>query len=275
VRARWPDLSITRIAMTTSGDRHQGPLAEVGGKGLFVKELDEALRDRRIDCAVHSLKDIPGMMPGDLRIAAISPREDPRDLCVTRPNMTWRTLPPGARVGTSSPRRRWQLKILRADFDIVPLRGNVETRCKAVMDGHVDAAIIAAAGVRRLGLTVSQAEAFTWADMLPAVGQGTLAITTRADDESTTAVLRGCCHDADNAMITTAERALLAGIGGDCDTPLAGFAQITDETLVLQAFFSRPDGTGGLRHSVSGPCDAPEALGQAMAAYLLKGVTHE
>lgn len=271
VRSTFPEQSVTLIPMTTSGDRVRGVLGPHGGKALFVKELDEALRAGAIDCAVHSLKDVPGVLDRGIAIAACSPRGAAHDLCVTPNGTALADLPDGARVGTSSPRRHWQLRALHPALALVPMRGNVQTRLRKMQDGAFDAIILAAAGVKRLGLTV-HGEILPTDRIIPAVGQGTLAITVRADDTETMACVRAACHDAQNDIVTCAERALLAAIGGDCDTPLAGYAVLAGDVLTLRAFLATPDGARQVRHAMRGDAAHAEALGKQMATWLLEAI---
>ncbi|MBI2343149.1 MAG: hydroxymethylbilane synthase [Deltaproteobacteria bacterium] len=264
LQSSFPAIRVECLPMITTGDRVRGPLAPQGGKGLFVRELDEALRQGRIDCAVHSVKDIPGILAPGIAIAALSPRADPHDLLVTR-GTTLMTLPTDAVVGTSSPRRRWQLAQVRPDLRWVDFRGNVATRVEKLQTGAVDATILAAAGVHRLGLQVPHATPLSMETMIPAIGQGTIAVTVRSDDEGIYRLMVAACHDAANAEVTMAERALLAAIGGDCHTPLAGHARIIGEEIELTAFLASADGARCARSVQRGPRGGGERLGAKVA----------
>lgn len=266
--------SVELVLMETSGDRVRGALADHGGKGLFVKELDAALLSGAIDCAVHSLKDIPGIVAPGVCIAAVSPREDARDVLISATGTTLAALPSRARVGTSSPRRRWQLMQQRSDLVLVELRGNVATRLERVARGEMDAVVVALAGVTRLGLSMVHAQVLPIDIMIPAVGQGTMAVTVRADDTAMRDLMRTTCHDPHNAVIVAAERALLAEVGGDCYTPLAGYAQwVTTATIELRAFLATPDGRGAARQHMSGSAKDVEQIGRTMARQLLERIS--
>lgn len=265
---RHPGMRSVLVPMMTAGDRVPGALAEHGGKGLFVKELDRALLRGEIDVGVHSLKDIPGQLADGVVIAAVSARANPFDVLISHQDDGWAGLPAGARVGSSSPRRSWQLRAVRPDVQILPLRGNVETRLRHLASGAFDAILLAAAGLERLGLRPAHATTLPVADMIPAVGQGVIAITACADDSTTRAALQAACHDAATAVCVAAERALLAAIGGDCFTPLAGFCTQRGDTLQLHAFLAEPDGTHPRRVACAGDAQHPEPLGQQVAAEL-------
>lgn len=262
------DVCLETCPIVTTGDIVSGPLHAHGGKGLFVKELDQALLAGDIDCAVHSLKDVPGVLADGIAIAAIPARASPWDLLIGREALTLATLPRGARVGTSSPRRQWQLVAQRPDVVIVPLRGNVETRLRKLGAGDFDAIILAEAGVERLGCRPPHATRLSLEEMIPAVGQGALAITVRAEAHELMAALRAACEAPIDAAATGAERALLAAIGGDCHTPLAGYASVIGDMLHLTAFLATPDGARSARASVRGPITAPDVLGKQVAQQL-------
>ena len=220
----------------TSGDRIQDrPLSEVGGKGLFVKEIEEALLAGRADFAVHSIKDVPGALPPGLAITCVPKREDPRDVLVAPKHGTLAGLPHGARVGTSSLRRVVALRRARPDLDLVPVRGNVDTRLRKVDAGEYDAIVLARAGLVRLGLEGRATEVLSAEASLPAVGQGALGIECRADDAASRAVLASM-HDAVSAKCVAAERGVLVALEGDCKTPIAAYAERTRS----EAFASAP-----------------------------------
>jgi hydroxymethylbilane synthase len=238
------EIEITIIR--TSGDRIQDrPLADAGGKGLFTKEIEEALLSGAIDFAVHSSKDIPALLPKGLTLAAFLPREDPRDALVSRTAKTLGDLPRNARVGTSSPRRQALLLRARPDLRIVPLRGNVETRLRKIDAAEMDGAVLAVAGLKRLGLFSAIATALDVDEFLPAAGQGAIAIETRADDAKAVA-LAAASGDADTHTALAAERAFLAALGGSCRTPIAGHARLDGDTVRFRGLVARTDGSDAI-----------------------------
>jgi hydroxymethylbilane synthase len=254
----------------TTGDLIQDrTLAQAGGKGLFTKEIEEALMARTIDLAVHSAKDMPTALPEGLTIAAVLPREDARDVFISRAAKTLRELAAGAVVGTASLRRQAIVKRLRPDLEVVPIRGNVETRLRKLDEGQVDATLLALAGLKRLGLTDAVSSIFTVDEFLPAVGQGIVAIETRADDAATRARLHPIDH-ADSAIALTAERAFLAVLDGSCRTPIAGHATVAQGRLRLRGLIAKPDGSAAFECMREGPLGEAAALG-ADAGAELKG----
>ncbi len=269
LRAAWAGLVCEVVPIRTSGDRlATAHLAEIGGKGLFVKEIDEALLEARVDVAVHSLKDLPAVRPDGVVLAAFPPREDPRDVLVAESAATLGTLPRGARVGTSSLRRSVQLRARRPDLQAAAVRGNVDTRLAKLRQGQYDALLLAAAGLRRLGLFEVTATPLDPEEMLPAVGQGTLAVECRAGD-APVARLVGALDDPPTRAASLAERALLEGLGGACTTPLAAYARIEGDALRLDAWVATPDGARALRDAAVGDVRAPEAVGRHLAGRLL------
>ena len=243
LRGKRPDLELVEEQVVTSGDRIQDrPLSEVGGKGLFGKEIEEALLERRADYAVHSIKDVPGVIPPGLALVCIPLREDPRDVLVAPKHLTLAALPPGARVGTSSLRRSVALKRARPDLVLVPVRGNVDTRLRKVDGGEYDAIVLARAGLVRLGLEGRATDVLSPEVSLPAVGQGALGIECREDDAATRDVL-ATMHDPTTAVCVAAERGVLIALEGDCKTPIAAFAQRDAAQLRLRAFIADPDGS--------------------------------
>ncbi len=269
LRRHWPALTVDLVPIKTSGDRFtKESLAGLGGKGLFVKEIEEALLEGRIDLAVHSLKDLPGLLTEGLALGAFPEREDPRDVLVSRQGGQLDDLPPGARVGTGSPRRRVQLLARRPDLKIEPIRGNLDTRLRKLHETPYDAIVVAAAGLARLGIEPPTATVLPFEQMLPAVGQGTLAIEARAGDAASRALLAPLDHPATRTA-ALAERALLARLGGNCYVALAGLARLEGHQLRLDALLASPDGANILRDSLTGPPDAPEALGRGLAERLL------
>jgi len=265
-----PGLEITQQIIVTEGDRFQtGPVIERGGKGVWVKEIEAALLAGTIDLAVHSLKDVPGELAEGLALAAIPPRADPRDVLISRDGHALRALPPGSRVGTSSLRRVCLLRAVRSDLRIELLRGNVDTRLRKVAEGVVDAAVLAAAGLDRLGFSARITERLSTHDMLPAIGQGALAIETRADDAAVRALCRRLADPAAEATVA-AERALLLGLGAGCRTPVAGHATIEGGMLRLRGLVGRPDASEILRDEENGAVDAAAEIGARLAKRLIE-----
>jgi hydroxymethylbilane synthase len=264
----------TRIEIvTTSGDVKTDPLAVIGGKGVFTRELEEALLDGRVDVAVHSLKDLPTIIPERLHIAAIGQREDPRDALIIRADIfelckTLESLPVGATIGTSSTRRLAQLKHLKRDATLKDLRGNVDTRLAKLDRGEYDAVILAAAGLRRLGLERRISVMFSPSDMLPSPGQGALGLETRADDAQTIAAVSQLDHYA-TRIACTAERAFLRELGGGCQLPIAAHAVVADQLLHLDGLVADTKGRQILRDKVAGGTNQAEQLGKSLAAELI------
>ncbi|MFA5844118.1 MAG: hydroxymethylbilane synthase [Coriobacteriia bacterium] len=262
-------LPVSLKIIKTTGDKILDvPLAKVGGKGLFTKEIEVELSAGTVDLAVHSMKDVPTELPEGLFIAATPARVDPRDVIVSGAGYDLATLPRGGKLGTSSLRRRAQVLALRPDLEIVDVRGNLDTRMRKAEDGTLDAVILAAAGITRLG----------WADrithyedpsvMCPAVGQGAIGIEIREDDE----FMRGVCdalRDEDTFTCVRAERVVMRTLEGGCQVPIGAYARIEDGTLVMDAVVASVDGTTVLRHRLTGSPDEPEALGAAMVDRLL------
>jgi len=269
LRRHWPGLGVELVPIKTSGDRFaQVTLAEVGGKGLFVKEIEEALLDGRVELAVHSLKDLPGLPTEGLVLAAFPEREDPRDVLITREGGRLDTLRSGARVGTGSPRRKVQLLARRPDLKVEPIRGNLDTRLRKLQETPYDAIVVARAGLARLGLAPEHTSVLSPEEMLPAVGQGALAVQTRAGDAPTRELLAPLDHPPTRIAVL-AERALLARLGGNCYVALAALARLEGDRLRLDALLASPDGVRILREPLTGPPEAPEALGTALAERLL------
>lgn len=266
-----PGFEIQIEIVKTTGDVKSDPLSVIGGKGVFTKELEEALLDKRIDIAVHSLKDLPTIVPDALTISAICEREDPRDALVLRKYAeigSLHELPGGAVVGTSSQRRLSQLKALRDDLVVKDLRGNVDTRVRKLDEGQYDALILASAGLIRLGLRDRISAAVAIDEILPAVGQGAIAIETRADDEVAVDAARKLNHRA-TEVACRAERAFLRGLGGGCQFPIAAHAVIEGEVLKLEGLVAKADGKEILRNRTSGGANDPEQIGSQLAQQLL------
>jgi len=257
------EISVIRTSGDKTTDR---PLYEMGGKGLFTKEIEEALLDKRIDVAVHSVKDLPAFLPASLAVVCILPREDPRDALFSPGAASLSALPKGARLGTSSPRRQAQALALRPDLEVHPIRGNVETRLRKVREGQADATLLALAGLKRLGLEAEATAVIPAEQMLPAVGQGALGIECREDDARARDLLAPL-NDAAAAACIAAERALLAALEGSCRTPIAGLAEFgADGALLLRGLVASLDGKRVLRAERSGtPADAARMGAEAGA----------
>jgi hydroxymethylbilane synthase len=231
-----------KVIRTTGDIIVDRPLAEAGGKGLFTKEIEDALLAGAIDLAVHSSKDMPTVLPAGLVLSAFLPREDARDAFICHKAKTLRDLPVGAVVGTASLRRQALVKRLRPDLVVVPLRGNVETRLRKVEAGEVDATLLAVAGLKRLGLLAAATTLLNVDEFLPAVGQGAIGIETRADDAATRTLV-AAINDADTATAVTAERAFLAVLDGSCRTPISGHARVSDGVVRFRGMIAKPDGS--------------------------------
>jgi len=252
----------------TSGDRNpMASLRRIGGKGVFTKEIEQELLDGRIDLAVHSLKDLPTEETPGLRIGALLRREDPRDAVVTKGRVPLAQLPPGARIGTSSLRRQSQLLARRPDLVVSDLRGNVPTRIARVREGALDAIVVAAAGLRRLGLIEEAAETLDEDFMLPAPGQGILALQVRADDARIADALSPL-DDRDARAESEAERSLLSGLGGGCLVPVGARGRALNGQVTLAGFVGHPSGRPSLRMSVAGAASEAAELGRRLAAML-------
>lgn len=250
------------VVIKTSGDQIlDRPLSEVGGKGLFTKEIEEALLDGSIDLAVHSSKDMPTVLPEGLFISAFLPREDVRDAWISPKAKSLADLPAGAKVGTSSLRRRAMVKRLRPDLEVVEFRGNVQTRLKKLADGVADATLLANAGLRRLGLDAEITSLIATEDFLPAVGQGAICIESRVGDEATTAML-ALIHHEETAVALTLERAFLRELDGSCRTPIAGLARVEGGTVHFEGLILRPDGSEAHAITRSGPLAEAETIGR-------------
>jgi hydroxymethylbilane synthase len=263
-------LDVELLILKTKGDTILDvPLAKVGGKGLFVKEIEEALLDERADIAVHSMKDVPGELEAGLHMAAVSKRADPRDAFCSSKASSLAELALGSVVGTSSLRRACQIRALRPDLEIQSLRGNVPTRLRKLDDGEFDAIILAAAGLERLGFPERITEKLSIDRSLPAVGQGALGIETRVDDRETTALVRLAMNDEKDASRVEAERSFLRDLDGGCQAPMAGHARYVGDELLLDALVGRPDGSVILRAHRRGPQASATEIGRMVAADLL------
>jgi hydroxymethylbilane synthase len=264
----YPHLKVTLIKIKTTGDKIQdAPLAKIGGKGLFVKEIEEALLQKRIDLAVHSIKDVPTELPKGLHLSAITKREDPRDVFISKDGTLLKNLPQGAKIGTSSLRRQAQLLHFRDDFEMVPLRGNLDTRLKKLKTMNLDGIILAYAGVKRLGLEERITEIIPTEISLPAIGQGALGIESRIGDEEVEKKIR-ILNDPSSAVVISAERAFLKKLEGGCQVPIAAFGQIVGSTLQIDGMVGTIDGKKLIRHHIEGSIEEAESLGIELARVL-------
>lgn len=271
--ALHPHVAFEELLVTTTGDVVQDrPLADIGGKGLFVKEIEEALLSGRADIAIHSLKDVPPQLLPSLSIDCIPEREDPRDVLASREGKSLAELPPGSRVGTGSLRRRVQLLAYRPDLEVVAIRGNVDTRLRKAESGEVDAVVLARAGLNRLGLAARATESIAPEVMLPAVGQGALGIEQRADDDDVRELLSPLSH-SDTKILVTAERGVMLAINGNCTTPVAAFGVRQGGELYLRAFLAEPDGSRPRRAETKVPfpesAEAAAEIGRALGSELI------
>jgi hydroxymethylbilane synthase len=264
----WAPEAVEIRPIRTSGDLIQDrPLADAGGKGLFTKEIEETLRSGQADLAVHSLKDMETRLPAGFVIGCVLPRDDPRDALVARGAARLADLPKGARIGTASLRRRAQLLRHRPDLVVRAIRGNAGTRLKKLADGEFDAIVLALCGLERLGEAHRASEILPCEVMLPAVGQGALAVECRADDDAMRRLLAPL-DDPDTAACVSAERAMLAALDGSCRTPIAGLAVLDGGRLILDGLLLKPDGSGAIRGRETGAVDDGERIGAALGAEL-------
>ncbi len=274
VRARLQQLhsglQVELLTMSTQGDRVlDSPLAKIGGKGLFVKELEQGMLAGQADIAVHSMKDVPAELPAGLEIGAILEREDPRDAFVSNHCSTLAELPQGARVGTSSLRRQCQLRAVRPDLEILDLRGNVNTRLAKLDAGDYDAIVLASAGLKRLGMGERITRALEPEDMLPAIAQGVIGIECRSDDAAVKALIKALNH-TETDLRTQAERAMNAALAGGCQAPVAGFSTITGDSIALRGLVGWPNGSAIIRGEISGQAAEAAVLGEQLAQELLE-----
>jgi len=270
IETTHPGVNVDLIKIKTKGDKIlDSPLSKIGGKGLFVKEIEDALLEKRVDLAVHSMKDVPAELPDRLMLSTFPKREDPADALISTDGQTLDQLPHQARVGTSSLRRGAQLLHVRPDIKLVPLRGNVDTRLGKLESEDLHAIILAAAGLKRLGLSSRITQTLSFEQVLPAVGQGALGIEVRRDDEQTLSLLQFLDHKATRIAVTT-ERAFLKELEGGCQVPIAGLARLNDEKLSFQGMVAELDGSRILREEIIGTEDQAEEIGIALAARLLE-----
>ncbi|MBD0293517.1 MAG: hydroxymethylbilane synthase, partial [Jiangellaceae bacterium] len=267
------DRETVLVEITTEGDVTSAPLAQIGGTGVFVNALRDALLAGRIDIAVHSLKDLPTAPAPGLTVAAVPPREDPRDVLCARDGLTLSELPVGARVGTGSPRRIAQLAALGLGLSVLPVRGNVDTRLSRVADGSLDAVVLARAGLARLGRLAEVTEVLDPLQVLPAPGQGALAVECRSDDAAVVGAV-GVLDDPTTRDAVIAERSLLAALEAGCTAPVGAYAEAAEGDhcleLYLRAVAVSPDGSRSIRKSATGPLPAAERLGRDLAAEMLQ-----
>jgi hydroxymethylbilane synthase len=271
LQREFPELDIEPVVIRTKGDKILDvPLAKVGGKGLFVKEIEEALLDARVDLAVHSMKDMPAELPEGLHIGPVPARENPGDVMISKSGRWFSELPTGARIGTSSLRRAAQLRYARPDIEILPLRGNLDTRLKKLQDPQqgLDAIVLAAAGVKRLRLEHRVTEYLTDEIMLPAVGQGALCIEARADDPWLAPKLAVLDH-ADTRSAVLGERAFLHRLGGSCQVPIAAHGRIRDGRFELDGLVADVDGATVIRDRLAGSPAEAESVGVELAEMLI------
>jgi len=274
-----PNLKVTLVKIKTTGDKIQdAPLVKIGGKGLFVKEIEEALIQKRIDLAVHSIKDVPTEFPKGLHLSVITKREDPRDVFISREGRTLKELPQRAKIGTSSLRRQAQLLHFRNDFELIPLRGNLDTRLRKLKTMNLDGIVLALAGIKRLGFEENITEIIPTEISLPAIGQGALGIETRMDDKEVEDLIR-FLNDQDSSIAVSAERAFLKKLEGGCQVPIAAYASIVGSILRIDGLVGTIDGKRFIRDHVEGSVGEAESLGIKLAEILLdqgaKGILEE
>ncbi len=264
-----PDAEVEICVIKTSGDIMQDvSLLTIGGQGVFVKEIEEALLSEKIDLAVHSMKDVPGENPEGLIFSAILPREDVRDVLVSRNNIKLEFMPKGAKIGTGSQRRGAQIKALLPDVSIVPLRGNIETRIKKIETENINGVILAAAGMKRNGLTEKITQFLPVETMLPAVGQGALGLQIRKNDDE---LAKACAvlNDVATSAEVAAERAFLRTLGGGCRLPIAALGKLDGQMLTLEGMLAAPNGTTVIREKISGTIKDAEEMGKKLAEIVL------
>jgi hydroxymethylbilane synthase len=268
LEAANPGLAIEELHIVTSGDKTQDkPLQDIGGKGLFIKELEEALLDGRADFAVHSIKDVPAALAPSLTIACVPAREDPRDALVARDGLTLAALPPGSKVGTGSLRRVVALRAARPDLVFEPVRGNVDTRIRKVQEGQFDAVVLAFAGLRRLGWAERATDVLSPDVSLPAIGQGALGIECRTDAASAIAALAPLVH-AETAIAVAVERAVMLAVDGNCHLPVAAYAVRDGAEIHVRALLADPDGSNLRRAARRAPWPRDEATAEALGREL-------
>ncbi len=269
IEKQYPDVTVELVKIVTQGDKILDvPLAKVGGKGLFVKELEEAMLKNEVDIAVHSMKDVPAELPDGLTLGIITKRENPFDAFISKKYGSLAELPQGATVGTSSLRRKAQLSKLRPDLVIEDLRGNIDTRLRKLEEGRYDAIILASAGINRLGMTDKITSCFTAAEMLPAVAQGAVGIELRSKDKDLLKALSFMDH-RETSIAVRAERAFLTRLEGGCQVPIAGFAEVNGDYVTLTGLVAAIDGSKIIKKTATGSPDEAEAMGKGLAEEIL------
>jgi hydroxymethylbilane synthase len=263
-----PGIEVVLIHIRTEGDRIEVPLFQLGGKGLFVKDLEDALIRGEVDLAVHSAKDLPAVIPEELALSAFPAREDPRDALLSRPGVSWREFPRGGRIGTSSPRRKAQLLHLRADLEVVPLRGNLDTRIRKLSTENLDGILLASAGLRRMGWESKASDFFDPETMVPAIGQGVMAIETHRQNSRARELVADLNHRP-TGLELEAERAFLRELGGGCQIPIAGLARMREDRIRLVGLISSSDGKRIVRGEKAGAAGEAGTLGRHLAEELL------
>lgn len=270
LEALHPGLEVQLLPMTTTGDQMLNqPLSQVGGKGLFLKELERAMLDGEADLAVHSMKDVPPVLPNGLGLVAIMARHAPEDAFVSNDYNSIDALPNGATVGTASLRRTTQIKAQRPDLNIALLRGNIQTRLRKMDEGDYDAIILASAGLERMGLEQRIRAKLAPSQMLPAVGQGALGLEARLNDPLVAQLVEPLICDETTACVS-AERAFSEQLGGSCSVPIGGYAELSGDQITLRGLVGSIDGSRIIDNSLQGPSNEPEALGEALAAQLIE-----
>jgi hydroxymethylbilane synthase len=275
IETEHPEIRVELLRIKTKGDKIlDSPLSKIGGKGLFVKEIEEALLDNRVDLAVHSIKDVPSELPDGLHLPVFPEREDPRDAFISKDNTEIRDLPKGASIGTGSLRRSSQLLNFRPDLKIVPLRGNVDTRLSKLESGGLHGIILAVAGLNRLGLSSRISQYISTDICLPAIGQGSLGLEIRKNDERVYNLLKFLNHK-DTETTVRAERAFLKKLEGGCQVPVAAFGTLHEGCLTLKGIVAELDGSRILKYEINGSPDDPEETGITLAGKLLKAGARE
>ena len=269
LRSMCPDWSVEVVPIKTRGDRMQDiSLVEFGGKGIFVKEIEEALLRGDIDMAVHSMKDVPVDLPGGLVIGAVPEREDPRDVLISREGRKIEGLARGARIGTGSLRREMQVRVLMPDIEVVPIRGNIDTRIRKIVTENLDGIIIAAAGMKRMGRAAEISQYIPLEVMMPSAGQGVLGIEVREDDDKTRDLISPLNH-SDTVVEISAERAFLRHLGGGCQVPIAGIASKQGDTLIIKGLVGSVDGRVMIMDEIRGNSQDAEDMGCTLAERIL------
>jgi len=266
---KFPELDVNVIVIKTTGDsKLETPLSDIGGKGVFVKEIEDALLRDQIDIAVHSMKDLPAILPEGLRIAAVAKRDDPRDALISNGDVSFKSLQKGRRLGTGSLRRKVQILIHSPELEIVPIRGNVDTRIRKLRDGEFDSIVLAMAGIRRMGLIEEVTEAFPTDFLIPAPGQGIIAVECRESDTETNNILREINHE-ETEIASVAERSFLEALGGDCNIPAGCYASIIHDSMKIIGFVASPEAKDMVREEAEGSKANHKSIGRELAKMIL------